>query len=610
MPFCLALGFLALLPAARAQPSQETVAEALPLAQRQPLKVGAFTDAYPYSYRDENGHLSGFTVDVLDAVARAVNLKIERVSGPADQIRERFRNGEFAMLQYHGISTSQPTYSEFSVPFLSLQGCIYVKEGGPIQQQKDLNGRPFGVIGTTGLGEKLLRDNKIAARVVSAQSQEELLEKLASGDVAAIFISQLSELSVARKLHLVGIRMLGNPLNGYEIRQAFAVHPGDAELLSRLNEGLAVIHSTGEYDRIYRRNFGQFGSYILSSNELELYASIVLGLGFVAALWGFFRQRKLRSELSVQASTLAEQGALLKALHDNIPMAMTVIEADASGPRVLSMNRQACSLYSIDEDANGGPLDSLPISEDVRQHLREASAAAPEAGLVTTREVRLETGRRTLESTAVHLAGSGAPAAQRVCVLVEDITSRLQNDAEVARSRKLRAVGELVGGIAHEFNNLLTPVMLKAGEIQLSRPDDPALQQDVEVIIQAVQRTAELTRRLLTFGRKIDHGAEAIRLETIAAACFDLLRDTVDRRITWESSMPASLPPLYFNATDLNQILLNLLLNARDALLERLAGPNPADWKPVIHVEERSCPPTRSILPRGTGTRRCLAGSA
>jgi ABC-type amino acid transport substrate-binding protein len=97
-PFCLALGFLAFLPAARAQAPRETVAEALPLAQRQPLKVGAFTDAYPYSYRDENGHLAGFTVDVLDAVARAVNLKIERISGPADQIRQRFQNGEFAML--------------------------------------------------------------------------------------------------------------------------------------------------------------------------------------------------------------------------------------------------------------------------------------------------------------------------------------------------------------------------------------------------------------------------------------------------------------------------------------------------------------------------------
>jgi two-component system cell cycle sensor histidine kinase/response regulator CckA len=596
---CLVVGFLACLPRAQSQAVGEAPAPALPLTQRQPLKVGAFTDAFPYSYEDENGHLAGFTVDLLDAVAKAVNLRIERVSGPADQIRQRFQDGQFTMLQYHGISPARLAYSEFSVPFLSLQGCVYVKDGSPIHQLKDLNDLPFGVIGTTGQGEKLLRDNTIKAQIISVQSQEDLLEKLESGEVAGIFMSQLSELSVARKLHLVGIRMLGRPMHGYEIRQAFAVHPGDAELLARLNEGLAVIHSTGEYDRIYRKNFGQYGSYILSANELELYASIVLGMGFIAALWGFFRQRKLRNELTHQAAMLAEQGSLLKALHDNIPIAITVIEPGADGPCVISMNRQACSLYSIDEDAKGGSLDSLPISEDVRQHLREASAAAPEAGLVTTREVRLEIGRRTLESTAVPLSGSGIPVVSRVCVLVEDITNRLQNDAEVARSRKLRAVGELVGGIAHEFNNLLTPVMLKAGEIQLSRPDDLGLQQDIDVIVQAVQRTAELTRRLLTFGRKIDHGAEAVRLETIAAGCFDLLRDTVDRRITWESSMPATLPALYFNATDLNQILLNLLLNARDSLLQRLAGPNPPDWSPLITVEGAQLPSDAFDAPPG-----------
>ena len=466
-------------------------------------------------------------------------------------------------------------------------------------------GRPFGVIGTTGQGERLLQDNNIKVQRVAVQSQEELLEKLAAGEVSGIFMSQLTEVSVSRRLRLGGIRMLGRPIHGYEIRQAFAVHPGDVELLARLNEGLAVIHNSGEYDRIYRKNFGQFGSYILSANELELYASAALALGFVAALWGFFRQRKLRKELVAQASMLAEQGALLEALHDNIPMAMTVIEASPSGPRVLSMNRQACSLYSVDESVGVGPLDSMPISEDVRRHLRDASASAPAGGLVSTSEVRLEIGRRTLESTVVPI-DAGIPTPARVCVLVEDITGRLQRDAEVARSRKLRAVGELVGGIAHEFNNLLTPVMLKAGEIQLSRPDDAGLQQDVEVITQAVQRTAELTRRLLTFGRKIDHGAEAIKLETIAAGCFDLLRHTVDRRITWESTIPASLPPLHFNATDLNQILLNLLLNARDSLLERLAGPNAPTWKPVIRVEAAQLPPEANEAPAGHKAKNLL----
>jgi two-component system cell cycle sensor histidine kinase/response regulator CckA len=596
---CL-LGLTVAAPVARAQVSPESSVQPTPLSQRQPLTVGAFTDAYPYSYLDSDGHLAGFAVDILDAVARAVNLRIERVSGPAVQIRERFQGGDFEMLQYHGVGAGIAN-TEYSVPFLSIQGCIYVRDDQSVQSLGDLDGKPFGMIGTTGQGERLLKEKHVKARIVEVSSQEAMLEKLSSGEIDACFLSQLTELSVSRKLRLKNIRMLGRPFNGYEIRQTFAVHSGDAELLGRLNEGLAIIHYSGEYDRIYRKNFSQFGSYILSGDELELYASLVLALGFVVALWGYFRQRKLRKEFFAQASTLAEQGALLKALYDNIPVAMTVIETGAHGPRVLSMNRQACTLYSVEFPPGGIPLESLPVPDDIRLHLTEAARQPPEDGPVMSHETALKGGKRILEVTAVPLASSPGHATSRICVLVDDITERRLQESEVARSRKLRAVGELVGGIAHEFNNLLTPVMLKAGEIQISRPDDVELQQDVEVIVQAVQRTAELTRRLLTFGRKADRRAESVRLQAIAAGCFDLLRHTVDRRISWEYLIPDDLPPLYFNATDLNQILLNLLLNARDALMERLSGRNPANWTPQITVEATHLPPEAFPPPGVTG---------
>jgi len=562
-----------------------------PLPNRQPLTVGAFTDAYPYSYLEPDGHLAGFAVDLLDAVARAVGLRIERVSGPAEEIRPRFQRGEFAMLQYHGIPTASVDYGEFSVPTMTFQGSIYVRAGGPVRNIGDLNGRIFGVVGTTGLGQRLLRDKGVGAQIVQVASQEAMLEKLTKGDIDGCFLSQLTELALARRLQLSNISKLGGPYSGYEIRQGFAVHRGDSELLARLNEGLAIVHQSGEYDRIYRKNFSGYGSYLLTTDEVELYASVVLALGFAFALWGYFRQSKLRRALSIQASKLAEQGALLKALYDNIPVAMTVIDATAGPLRVLSMNRQACRLYSVEFIEPGGTLESLPVSDEIRRHLAEAACPPPGVPLpVGPHETVLKAGRRILEVTSVPLAAPGAGDASRTCVFVEDITERRKQEAEIVRSRKLRAVGELVGGIAHEFNNLLTPVMLKAGEIQLARPADEELQREVEVITKAVQRTAELTRRLLTFGRKAEHSWEAVLVAETAASCFDLLKNTVDRRIRWEYLIPADLPPLYINATDLNQILMNLLLNARDALMERIGGRHPADWAPTVTLEAKQLP--------------------
>jgi signal transduction histidine kinase/ABC-type amino acid transport substrate-binding protein/CheY-like chemotaxis protein len=588
--FCALAGFAAAAPPGRPDApagGPKTLAE---LAQRQPIVVGAYTDAYPYSYLESNGRLSGFSVDVADAVARAVGIRIERVSAPAAQIRERFEKGEFDMLQYLAMSRARRLTMDFSVPILSLQGCIYVRQDGPIHELRDLGGQPFGTIGSSGQGERILKDNGVRAQIVRVAGQEDLLRGVSMGRFAACFLSQLSEVALSGRLGITGVRVLGRPYNGYEVRQAFAVHLGDSELLARLNEGLATIHHTGEFDRIYRRHFGQFGSYIVSASDLEFYASVALFLALVVAVLGYFRQRYLRKALSVQALQLAEQGALLRALYDNVPMAMTVVEAGPPGPRVLTMNRHACDLYSIAFAGTATPLDSLPLSDDVRMHLREAISGRPDAGSASTRETLLEAGRRLLEVIAVPLTAPGGLPNERICILVEDITERTRQEAEVVRSRKLRAVGELVGGIAHEFNNLLTPVMLKAGEIQLSRPDDAELQGNVEVIIQAVQRTAELTRRLLAFGRKAEVRAEAVRLSSIAAGCFDLLKHTVDRRITWEQKIPDDLPPLYFNATDLNQILLNLLLNSRDALMERMSGPNPPGWVPTITIEAAQLP--------------------
>jgi two-component system, cell cycle sensor histidine kinase and response regulator CckA len=110
--------------------------------------------------------------------------------------------------------------------------------------------------------------------------------------------------------------------------------------------------------------------------------------------------------------------------------------------------------------------------------------------------------------------------------------------------------------------------MLKVGQIQMDWAHDSVLIAETRLISEAVKRSAELTQRLLAFGRKTDHHAEEVHLGAIVTNCFSLLRLTMDRRILWEQAVPADLPPIFLSATDLNQIILNLVINARDTLLE------------------------------------------
>jgi signal transduction histidine kinase/CheY-like chemotaxis protein len=437
-------------------------------------------------------------------------------------------------------------------------------------------------------------------------SSLEGLRAVSEGRCAGVFVSRLTALSLLERTGLDNLVPLAAEFPDYEVRHCFAVHKGDAQLLARLNEGLAILHRNGEYDKIYHRWFGKFEPIVYTSEEVIYYVAGALALALFAAVWGLVRQRTLRHRIAGQAAQLAEKEALLQALYDNIPMAMCVLEAAPHGERVLAINRQAEVHFGVPVRlAAGRPLSEFNLDREWASELHDLLRRETAAGGFVREERRLAVARKYFVFTLVPLAPASAGYA-RVCVLAEDVTDRRQLDEELAQTRKLRAVGELVGGIAHEFNNLLTPVMLKAGEIQLDWANDARLQQQVAVIIQAAQRAAELTRRLLTFGRKGENRSEAVQLSALATSCFELLRQTVDRRIVFESDMPANLPPLWLNATDLNQILLNLLLNARDTLLDKLSRQS-GGWTPCIRVEATALPAS-TASPVGSAARRELLG--
>ena len=572
------------------------------------LIVGAANDSFPYSFAEPGQPPTGFGVDLLDAVARVMNLRIQRVVQSSRQIQERFRDGEFDFLQSLSQTKDREAYAEFSVPFLNLQGAIFIqKKGSPIKTLADFNNRKFAIAGANSIVEQFLRNKGIHVEGVYVSSTGAGLELVESGECAGVFASQLTTLSGIEKDGYKNIAMFGEPFPDYDIRHCFAVHVGDAQLLARLNEGLAILHRNGEFDRIYNKWFGRFDPPRLSRREVVNYVAGALALAFVIALWAYLRQRRLRHRIAGQAAELAGQQALLQALYDNIPMTMCVLESAPDGFHVLSFNRQAEAFFGLPAAAaTHRLLANLPMDPEWAAHLSELLARGLAARTHLREEQRLVSSRKRLIFTLVPMP-PGATGHARLCVLAEDITERRNLDEEIAQSRKLRAVGELVGGIAHEFNNLLTPIMLKVGEIRLRWAHDAALIAETRLIMEAVQRSADLTRRLLTFGRKSDNRLEQVHLDAVVNTCFSLLRLTMDRRIVWEQDVSPDLPPIYFSTTDLNQIILNLVINARDTLLEKLAAQR-GEWTPLIRVEARLLPAGAVVRVNGTPSSRQILG--
>jgi two-component system, cell cycle sensor histidine kinase and response regulator CckA len=556
-----------------------------PLSQRQPLIVGITSDSYPHGFVNDRGEWVGFSTDLFDAVARVMNIQFRRVSAPGKELFARFKAGEFDLLQAYSQTTERETYAEFSFPYLTLQGAVFIRDrDSPIKTLGDFNGRKFAVIGQGSIGDEFIRDQRLAVQAVYVSSSGEALGLVNSGECAGTFMSRLTALSVIERNNLHDVVQFGQPLADYDIRHCFAVHKGDARLLARINEGLAILQRSGEFQAIHRKWFGRFETTGITREEVVTWGLGVLVVALLITVAAYLRQRNLRRRIALQAAELAAQQQLLQALYDNIPFVMCLLEGDPGNPRVLSLNRQAEPYFGVAaRDAIGRPLGELPLDPEWARHLRDLLSRGPNHAGFVREERGLSSARKRFVFTLVPLAADPGDL-PRICLFAEDVTERRALDDEIAQSRKLRAVGELVGGIAHEFNNLLTPIMLKTSEIKMDWPHDHRLHQEIAIIAGAGQRGAELTRRLLTFGRKAEIRIETVQLAAVVDQSFALMRLTLDRRIQWHNAVPTDLPPLHLNVTDLNQVLANLILNARDTLLEKLAGQREG-WTPTITVE-------------------------
>jgi Signal transduction histidine kinase len=138
--------------------------------------------------------------------------------------------------------------------------------------------------------------------------------------------------------------------------------------------------------------------------------------------------------------------------------------------------------------------------------------------------------------------------------------------AKLHEAQKLETLGQLTGGVAHDFNNLLTPVI---GNLDLLRrrlpPNDPS-QRLIDAGLQASSRAATLVQRLLAFARRQDLSVRSVNVGALLEGMRDLIRRSLDPAIEIEISHPEDLPPARVDPNQLELALLNLAINARDAM--------------------------------------------
>lgn len=579
-------------------------------APGQTLRLGASKSSFPYSYYDNTSEPHGFAVELSNAVARAMDLKFERVPIESRDTLRAITNGDIDVAQFWTETPARAETVAFSVPTLILQTVVVLRDSDEsFHSLADLKGRTVAVVAAGSVADTFLREQAPGAKVRHLASSNEVLGMVSNRECDAAVLSRFTALALIEQQGWKNLRVVDPKVGGYDVRYGFAVRKSDTLLLSRLNEGLAILHRTGEYERIYDRWFGRHEKRRFTREQVATYVAAALAVAFAVALWAFIRQRAMARRIASQTAELRQQRTLRDALFESHPLATFLLEAGAHGrpPRLLSLNREAGILSGIDPaTAAGATLNTVALMPEVRGFFAQLVDRWHQTESVSHHEIYLRDTQRLLEITLVPLA-PGKEGPGRLCLLANDVTARRLADREVAQARRLRALGELTGGIAHEFNNLLTPVLLQTESLRDGRTHDAELIEGLDLVRSATRRAGELTRRLLAFGRRPEDSAESAGFATAVQGCIALLRPTFDRRIAWQTELPKDLPEVGCHATDLHQIVFNLVLNARDTLVEKLEHPPTPEFTARLGLTLLTLPPT-AHLPRRTPTGAVLRG--
>ena len=258
---------------------------------------------------------------------------------------------------------------------------------------------------------------------------------------------------------------------------------------------------------------------------------------------------------------LATERALLRGLLDHAADAISF--KDAQGRFVRLNDRKAALL-------NRPLADCLGRREDESSGV--GAAADDEAirrGTVTETLIAegLAGAERWSEITRVPIR-DGAGAVTHLAVIERDVTEQKSLEARLRQSDKMQALGTLAGGIAHDFNNLLTAIL---GSLELAGPkvaDQPRVQRLIENARGAAERGASLTKRLLSFSRVHDLQARATDVNALIGGMSDLFSRSLGGLVSVRTDLSEDLPAAQVDPDQLELAVLNLCINARDAMPE------------------------------------------
>ena len=461
------------------------------------VTVGGDRDYPPYEFIDKSGQASGYNVELTRAIAEVMGMKVEFRLGGWSQMRTALQNGQVDVLEGMSYSAERLSEVDFSLPHTVVNHAVFARRDSPMVNTLDeLQGRKVAVH-RSGIMHDYLVGQGLGAKLTLTDTPADALRQLAAGKADYAIVAIVPGMYIIRELKLTNL--LPVIRNVAVHRYCYAVKKGNADLLSRFNEGLAILKKTGQYEVIYNKWLG-----VLEPNRLDWLtiakSAAVVVVPLLLLLGGF----------ALWSRTLHRQVAL----------------------RTADLTREIAERRQVED------------------------------------ELRL-------------------------------------NQRQLVQADKMAALGVLVSGVAHEINNptgliLLEVPILKRFHADASKVLERYYQENgdftcgglpysrmrqevprsLEKLQDAGKRIKRIVDDLKDFARRDETaGTESVDLNATVQAAVRLLEPSI-RKATerFSAEYRKDLPRFRGNAQRIEQVLVNLILNACQALPDPSRGIELATW--------------------------------
>ncbi|WP_243373073.1 transporter substrate-binding domain-containing protein [Geotalea sp. SG265] len=447
--------------------------------------VGGDRDYPPYEFIDKNGQPAGFNVELTRAIAEVMGMKVQFRLGGWAEMRSALQSGRVDVLEGMSYSEERASEVDFSLPHALVNHAVFARSDSPvITSVEELRNRSVAVH-RSGIMHDILRQQGFSGRLELTDTPADALRLLAAGKTDYAIVAILPGMYIIRELKLSNIHPTIRNVATH--RYCFAVKKGNDELLSRFNEGLAIVRKTGQYQVIYNKWLGVLEPEHVDWKTVAKYGAVVV-IPLVLLLGGF----------ALWSRTLHRQVAV----------------------RTADLTRE--------------------IAE--RKHAEE--------------ELRL-------------------------------------NQQQLVQADKLAALGVLVSGVAHEINNptglilLDVPILKRAhgdidgileefyqahGDFMVGGLPYSEMRQEIPRVLDEMQDGAKRIKRIVNdlkdFARRDDVAEkQQVDFNTVVETALRLVEPTI-RKATRHLQVEYAdwIPPILANSQRIEQVVVNLVLNACQAL--------------------------------------------